>query len=207
MVAVTRLGLYGGPRPPYAGFTAASASIALTGTVTTAAEADIVSGSRTVILTVANDTWVTAGATFNAQRQAIINGLTSAGVELLGWNNEVRDKEVVGAVTRDSDTQVTILLTASAAYDITADETITATIPADALTTSAIAVVASPTFAVTFTAVVVGGKREAGGKKRKRRSRYMPLDELTPESIAAANLELAPPHIGDDEAMLLLLTL
>ena len=54
----------------------ASTSVALTGTVTASiTEADIVAGGNTIILTLTDDTWVSAGATFDAQRQAIIDGL------------------------------------------------------------------------------------------------------------------------------------
>ncbi len=105
----------------------------LTGTLTDlTVEQNIVDGGKTLIITLTNATWVAAGATFDAQRQNIIDGLDSAQSELTGWNNEVRDKEVVGAVVRTSDTVVTITLTASPAYDITAGETMTATIPATA---------------------------------------------------------------------------
>ena len=85
--------------------TVPAAVAAITGTATASiTEADIVAGGKTIIITLTNDTWVAAGATFNAIRQDIIDGLDSAQSELLGWNNEVRDKEVVGAVVRDSDT-------------------------------------------------------------------------------------------------------
>lgn len=128
-------------------------SSSTTGTaVPTQTEADVVTGGKTIILTLTGDTWVAAGATFDAQRQNIIDGLDSAQSELTGWNAEVRNKEVVGAVVRTSDTIVTITLTAAAAYDITATETITATIPATALVTSASAVISSPTFTVTAAA-------------------------------------------------------
>lgn len=129
-----------------------SVTAALTGTVTASiTEADIVTGGNTIILTLTGDTWVTAGATFDAQRQNIINGIDSAQAEATGWDAEVKAKEVVGAVVRTSSTVVTITLTAAAAYDITAQETITATIPATALTLAG-AVVASPTFTVDFAA-------------------------------------------------------
>ncbi len=132
---------------------AAGTTSALTGTATSSiTEADIVTGGKTVILTLAGDTWVAAGSTFNAQRQNIINGLDSAQAETLGWDAEVKAKEVVTAVVRTSSTVVTITLSASASYNITAQETITATIPATALVTSSTAVVASPTFTVDFTA-------------------------------------------------------
>lgn len=127
---------------------------AVTGTATaTIDEADVVAGAKTIIITLTGDTWVAAGASFNAQRQAIINGLDSAQVEATGWNAEVRDKEVVGAVVRTSDTVVTITLTAAGAYDITAQETITVTVPAAALVTSTSEVIATPTFTVDFVSV------------------------------------------------------
>ena len=125
-----------------------AASAALSGTVTSATEANIVSGGRTIILTLTGDTWVTAGATFDGQRQNIINGLTSAQSELLGWNNVVKAAQGVGGVVRTSNTVVTITLDAQATYNITANETITVTIPATALT-GAVALVATPTFTIT----------------------------------------------------------
>jgi hypothetical protein len=124
-----------------------------TGTaVPTQTEADIVSGGKTIILTLTDDTFVAAGSGpigSTADTQAIIDGLDSAQSELTGWNNEVRDKELTTSVVRTSDTVATITLTASAAYDITATETITATIPASVLVTSGIDVVSDPTFTVT----------------------------------------------------------
>src|SRR3990167_10490845 len=123
----------------------------ITGTAEpTATETEIVTGGETIIITLVNDTWVAAGAAFDAQRANIIQGLDSAQSELTGWNNEVRDKEVVGAVVRTSDTVVTITLSASASYNITANETITVTVPATALT-GGVAIVATPTFDVTAT--------------------------------------------------------
>lgn len=143
----------------------AAASSALTGTAASSiTEADIVTGGKTIILTLTGDTWVAAGTGpigSTANTQAIIDGLTSAQVEATGWNAEVRDKEVTTAVVRTSNTVCTITLTAQAAYDITAQETITATIPGAALT-GASPIVASPTFAVTYTGQSVGGG--IGGK-------------------------------------------
>ncbi len=129
-----------------------SITIALTGTATASiTEADIVAGGKTIILTVTNDTWVADDGTFAAQRQNIINGIDSAQSEAAGWDAEVKAKQAVGGVVRTSDTVVTITLDAQAAYNITATETITATIPATALVGNA-AVVAAPTFAITATA-------------------------------------------------------
>ena len=90
---------------------------------------------------------------FLDQRQAIINGLDAAASPTNGWNNEVRDKEVVGAVVRTSDTVVTITLTAAAAYDISSTETITVTVPGAAVTGGS-PITGDVTFTVTH---VVGG--------------------------------------------------
>jgi hypothetical protein len=126
------------------------ATAAVTGTATAAiTEADVVAGSKTIIITLTGDTWVAAGGAFDAQRQAIINGLDSAQAEATGWNAEVRDKEVVAAVVRTSGTVVTITLSAQAGYNITAQEVITVTVPAAALV-GAVAITATPTFTVDF---------------------------------------------------------
>ncbi len=130
-----------------------SVSIALTGTATASiTEADVITGGKTIILTVTNDTWVAAGGTFDAQRQNIINGLTSAQSEALGWNNVVKALQGVAGVVQTSGTVVTITLDAQATYDITATETITVTIPGTALANGT-NTVATPTFTVT----AVGG--------------------------------------------------
>lgn len=135
---------------------ASGATAALTGTITASTtEADIVAGGKTIILTLTGDTWIAAGAlSFDLQRQNIIDGLTSAQSELLGWNNVVKALQGTAGVVRTSDTVVTITLDAFATYNITATETITATIPATALT-GAVAIVASPTFTVTAAASTV----------------------------------------------------
>ena len=83
---------------------------------------------------------------WTARTNGRFDGLDSDAAEAAGWNAEVRDKEVVGAVVRTSDTVVTVTLTAAASYAITADETITVTVPASALVTSAVEVTATPTF-------------------------------------------------------------
>ena len=133
--------------------TAEAVSAAITGTATDSiTEADIVTGGKTIIITLTNDTWVTAGATFNAQRQAIINGLDSAQSEGTGWDAVVKATQGVGGVVRTSDTVVTITLDAQAGYDITAEETITITVPSSALTGAGGAVAATPTFTVDMVA-------------------------------------------------------
>lgn len=93
---------------------------------------------------------------FDAQKANIIAGLDSAQSEATGWNAEVRDKISTSSVVRTSDTVVTITLPAAPAYDITAQETITATVPATAVAGNA-ALVASPTF--TVSAVTSGASK------------------------------------------------
>ena len=159
---VTRLGLAGGPARQYAAF-AASASAAITGTLDGATEAQVVSGGLTTIITLTADTWVAAGATFNAQRQNIIDGVTSAQSEATGWNLIVRDNEAVTSVVRTSDTVVTITWSAAPSYLITADEVITVTVPATALTGAA-ALTGAPTVTITDLGKVVRGRF-----RRKRR--------------------------------------
>jgi hypothetical protein len=120
----------------------------VTGTIIPATQASIRAGGQEIVLTLTGTTWVAVGATFNAERQAIINGLTSAQSEALGWNNVVKALQGVAGVVRTSDTVVTITLDAQGTYTITANETITVTIPASAVNSGS-AIVAAPTLLVT----------------------------------------------------------
>ena len=128
-------------------------SAVVTGTITpSVTEADIVAGGKAIIITLTGDTWIAAGAaSFDLQRDEILQGLDSAQSEALGWNLQVRDTELVTAVVRTSDTVVTITLNAQVAYNITATETITVTVPATAVV-GAQEILATPTFTVTTTA-------------------------------------------------------
>ena len=108
---------------------AVSVSCSLSGTVTDDNEANIITGGSTIILTLTNAIWVAVGATFNAQRQNIINGIDSAQAEVNGWDAKVRPAILVGDVVRTSDTVVTITLPAVSDYAISANEIITATVP------------------------------------------------------------------------------
>ena len=143
-------------------FTSYVAAAVITGTITASVtEADIVTGGKTIIITLTGDTWVSSGANFDAQRLNIIQGLDSAQGEALGWNAKVRDLEVAGAVVRTSDTVATITLSASATYDITAQETITVTVPASALI-GGVAITATPTFTVDITSTAAGPLTRGG---------------------------------------------
>lgn len=131
------------------------ATATIGGTATAAmTEANVVTGGKTITITLTDDTWIVAGAAFDAQRANIIQGLDSAQAEALGWNAKVRDLEVVGAVVRTSDILVTITLSASATYNITANETVTVTVPSSALVGSPVAIIGTPTFSVTAAGVV-----------------------------------------------------
>ena len=120
----------------------------LSGTVTNnTVEGDIRTGGLTIILTVADDVWVATGATFDAIRQDIIDGLDSDQAEINGWDARVKAEVAVTDVVRTSGTVVTITLPAFANYNITVDETIEATVPASALV-GAVGDIASPVFNV-----------------------------------------------------------
>lgn len=118
------------------------------GGVTALTEPVVVADSHITTITLSNDTWVPSGSAFNQVRQIILNGVTSAQSEILGWNREVRDKESVTSVVRTSDTLVTITWSAAPDYDITGNEAITVTVPDEALITSTSPVVATPAIAV-----------------------------------------------------------
>jgi hypothetical protein len=124
------------------------ASVALTGTCLDGLEeTNYVAGGKTTILTLTDDTYVAAGATFNATRAAIIAGCDSGGAEAAGWDAELKADTAVTAVVRTSNTVCTITWPANANYNITKSETVTVTVPAAALTGNA-ALVAAPTFSL-----------------------------------------------------------
>lgn len=153
-------------------FIALVISAAVSGTITSALEEDIVAGGETIILTLTNDIWVDEGVTFNNQRQAIIDGLTSTSVQTLGWNALVRDIALQETdVVRTSDTVVTITLPAVTGYAVTSSETILTTVPAAALAVSNIDVY-TQTFTITaqfpIAQVSLGGTLAGTGEANVR---------------------------------------
>jgi hypothetical protein len=128
----------------------AGKSAALTGTITAGVtEADIVAGGKTLIITLTGDTWIAAGAgSFDLQRDEILAGIDSAQSELLGWDLVPKTLQSLGGIVRTSDTVVTITWDAFATYNITAQETITVTVPSTAVVGAA-SIVATPTFTVS----------------------------------------------------------
>ncbi len=129
---------------------AGGGSAALTGTAISGGvtEAEIQDGGETIIITLTDDTWVATVGDDNAITDAIIAGIDSDGAEAAGWDAVVKANMVFGDVVRTSATVVTVTLAAEATYVITADETITVTIPAAALTADT-EIVATPTFDIT----------------------------------------------------------
>ncbi len=140
---------------------------AITGTIGDGASEQEVRDGGTIIVTLTNDTWVAAGATFDAQRQAIINGLDAADSETNGWNARIRDQLGLGSVVRTSGTVATITITEAEAgdYRVAAAETVTATVPNAALVLGFSDLTATPTIALTAAAeaVAVTGTLSDGG--------------------------------------------
>jgi len=130
-----------------------SSGITVTGTaVPTQTEADVVTGGKTIILTVAGDTFVTG----SSSEDGIAGGSDSdIGASGTNWDSLIKTTlDNTDVVLSGGNTIATITLPAFATYDIPGTETITWTIPAASLTTSATPVVATPTH--TITAVVSG---------------------------------------------------
>lgn len=128
---------------------------AAVGGVTAFTEPTVVADGQVTTITLTADTWVPSGAAFNQVRQIILNGFTAVQSEVTGWNKEVRDKQPVTSVVRTSDNLVTITWSAAPDYDITVSETITVTVPDEALITSPTPLVATPTIGVTATAALL----------------------------------------------------
>ena len=109
-----------------------SPRVSLSGTAVACNESDIVTGGKTIILTLRNGKWAPSGATFNAARQAILDGLICRQAQTNGWNAR-RATWAVTTVARTSDTVVTITLPADATYAIaTTDDVVDVTVPAAA---------------------------------------------------------------------------
>lgn len=132
------------------------ASAAITGTATASiTESDVVTGGKTIIITLTGDTFKAAGTGpigTTAQSEALLAGIDSAQAEATGWDAEVKANLTTSDLARTSDTVATITLPASASYDITAQETITVTVPTDVLVTGATSIVGTPTFTVDVVA-------------------------------------------------------
>jgi len=139
-----------------------SISAAITGTATASiVEADIVTGGKTIIITLTGDTWIAAGTGpigTIAQSDALLASIDSAQAEAAGWDAEVKANFVTGDLVRTSNTVATITLGAEAAYAITAQETISIGDIANAILTTSgtdLAVTGSFTIDPDSTAVTI----------------------------------------------------
>ena len=112
------------------------------------AEQEIRDGGISILLGLSGETWVATVGADNSITQALIDGMLSAFGEARGWNNIVRDGLTAVQVTRNADTLVTVNLPAFSDYEITADEEITVTAPAVALT-GGVPIVGTPSFAIS----------------------------------------------------------
>ena len=126
---------------------------ALTGTLAdNAVETELRSSGQTLVITLTNDTWHANIGSSSTETTALINGLDSAQGETLGWDTVVKAGLNYTHVVRTNDTVATITLPAFSTYDITAQETITVTVPAAAVATSTTDVEAGTTFNTTVAA-------------------------------------------------------
>jgi len=127
----------------------AAVTASISGTAATATESDIVAGGKTIIITLSNGTFGTQIASLTSKREALIDGLT-AGSDTAEWAKVITALKAAGAaaVTRDSDTQVTITLPATAEYSIAGNQTITLNIPSGSISGVSSTVVAAPTVTI-----------------------------------------------------------
>ena len=125
-------------------------SISVTGTaVPTITEADIVTGGKTIILTLTGDTFVTG----TTSEDAIAGGSDSDKTGANKWDALIKaDLDNTDVVLSGGNTIATITLPAYATYDTAETETITWTIPAASLTTSTSDIIATPTHTITVVA-------------------------------------------------------
>ena len=115
------------------------------------AEAAIVAGGKTVIITLFGDTFVAAGTGpigSTADTDAFIAAIVAATSPANGWNNVVVANAETTDMVRVSDTVATWTLDAEVSYDISSRETVTATVPAAVLTISTKDLTGIPVFTV-----------------------------------------------------------
>lgn len=130
-------------------------------------ESEVVAGGETIIITITGDTFVAAGAVFDATREYFFSFLDSDVGGTNGWNQLIRDNGNVTDVVRTSDTVVTITLSAYAAFTITVDNNISVTVPLEALVLSSTPLASSPGFIVTNEDAATGGKRRRGAPRER----------------------------------------
>eukprot|EP00163_Fabomonas_tropica_P034660 TRINITY_DN96_c0_g1_i7.p1 TRINITY_DN96_c0_g1~~TRINITY_DN96_c0_g1_i7.p1 ORF type:complete len:4713 (-),score=554.72 TRINITY_DN96_c0_g1_i7:428-12508(-) len=114
--------------------TLSSGSAIITGTIQDSSknlETDIIDGTgSTIVITLVNDAWISSIGANNGFTTALLAGITSAGSESNGWNAIVKPALTFAAVTRVSNTVVSITIPALSDYAISTSETVSVTVPA-----------------------------------------------------------------------------
>lgn len=110
-----------------------NASVTLSGTaIGGVLESEIVSGTETVIFTIVGDQWAATLGADNAVTSAFLAAITGDHSGAGSFDDEVA--LVHGNLTRDSNTQLTLILPATAGYSITTtDEDIDLDVPEDSM--------------------------------------------------------------------------
>ena len=127
-------------------------NVTVSGTcVPTCAESQVVTGGRTIILTLNTGKWIPAGILFDAVRTAIRTGIDSAQAEAAGFDARKTTLIPLANIVRTSGKVVTITLASDAGYSIAvASEVITVTVPYAAIEFCKSNVVATPTFTIVL---------------------------------------------------------
>jgi hypothetical protein len=127
-------------------------NITVSGTCTpTCAESQIVTGGRTIILTLNIGKWIPAGTLFDAARTAIRTGIDSAQAEAAGFDARKATLIPLANVVRTNSKVVTITLAADAGYSIAvASEVVTVTVPYAAIEYCKSNVIATPIFTIVL---------------------------------------------------------
>lgn len=111
----------------------ANASAELAGTLFSGSisESNIVLGGKTLVITLTDGQWVTDIKTNSSRRSALYAGLV-ASTETTEWAKVISALQAAGetAITRTSDTAITIILPTVSSYNITSNQYVTANIPA-----------------------------------------------------------------------------
>ncbi len=136
-------------------------TIALTGTAITSGilEAEVVIGSETLIITITGDSWVESLGDDNAITTAFLAAITGSE----GGGNDFDDEVALvhGNLVRDSASQLTLTLPASASYAIASDETVTVAPTAASVVRGRAPAV--QTFEISIITIALTGTMVAGG--------------------------------------------
>jgi len=126
------------------------ATAVLTGTLGGSTEADIRTGGKKILITLKDATFVNTVGTSAEIKEALLDGL-KADINTAAWGLVVKKlKETTGSVQKTSATVVTITLP-SVDYNITANETISATVPTCAAIGISVDIKATGTLAIIDT--------------------------------------------------------